>query len=312
MVRVERFRTGPGESERALGTVAQGAELVGGAEQGGFTEIVLQGWIWGRSVTATDREGFDLAVGARSGENLRASPNGPIIGRLASGFLLRRLSRDGDWVEVRRTGWVNSTALRAAGVTPSSAAATTGSPAAQPSPSPADTAGPSLNRGLTVGEVALHQVPDGPPAGRLGPDSPVRVLARSGEWVRVATEGWIREGDLRPSDADVLLGVSGAEVTARPREFEGRVVQWTVQFISLQTADELRPEIPLGARYMLTRGPLPEAGFVYVVLQPAQAAWAERLQPLADVVLLGRVRAGRSRYLDTPVLDAVEISERRP
>ncbi|HEX9581895.1 MAG TPA: SH3 domain-containing protein [Gemmatimonadales bacterium] len=310
VARGERFRIEPGESARALGTVAEGAEVVGAAERDGFTEITLQGWIWGRSVAGTDRDGFDLAVNARSGENLRAAPNGRIIGRLASGFLLNEVSRNNEgWVQVRRTGWIASPALRAVGA-PAGAASGSSSPDAEPPPT--DGGGPKLDRGVTVGDVELHRVPEGPPTGRLGVDSPVRVLARSGEWVRVATEGWIRERDLRPSEAGVLLGVSAAEVTARPRDFEGKLVQWTVQFISLQTADELRPEMPPGARYALARGPLPEAGFVYVVLQPAQVRFAEALQPLAEIVMIARVRAGRSRYLATPVVDAVDLSERRP
>jgi hypothetical protein len=128
----------------------------------------------------------------------------------------------------------------------------------------------------------------------------------------VETEGWIRERDMRPSASGILLGVSAAEIAARPREFEGKLVQWTVQFISLQAADELRPEIPRGAPYLLARGPLPESGFVYVVLQPEQAEFAERLQPLAEVVMIARIRAGRSRYLTTPVVDALDLSERQP
>jgi hypothetical protein len=160
--------------------------------------------------------------------------------------------------------------------------------------------------------VDLLTVPDGAASGRLAAGASVRVLARSGDWIRVETEGWIRESDLRPSAQGVLLGVSAAEVTARPREFEGKLVQWTVQYISQQTADELRPELPLGARYMLARGPLPESGFVYVVLEPAQAQFVDQLQPLAEVVMLARIRAGRMRYLYTPVVDAIELSLRQP
>lgn len=299
----------PGESARALGTVAEGAEVVGGAERDGFTEITLEGWIWGRSVARTGREGFDLAVNARSGENLRAGPNGRIIGRLAAGFLLSEVAREEGWVRVRRTGWIASPALRAVAASAVSSGAAQGTEAVA---TPGSDGGPTLDRGVTVGDVELHRVPDGPATGRLTADTPVRVLARSGDWVRVETEGWIRERDLRPSEAGVLLGVSAGEVAARPRDFEGKLVQWTVQFISLQTADELRPEIPAGSRYVLARGPLPESGFVYVVLQPAQVQFAQALRPLAEIVMIARVRAGRSRYLQTPVVEAVELSERQP
>jgi hypothetical protein len=140
----------------------------------------------------------------------------------------------------------------------------------------------------------------------------VRVLARSGEWVRVASEGWIRESDLRPAAGGVLVGVTAAEVRSNPALFEGKLLQWSVQYIALQTADELRREIPVGQRYMLARGPLPEAGFVYVILSSEQAAQLERLRPLAELVIIARVKVGRSQFLANPVLELVDLSVRRP
>src|SRR6185503_16851861 len=74
----------------------------------------LGGWIWGASVGRTDRDGHNLAVTASRGENLRNGPNGAVIARLLSGFLLDELSRDGGWVRVRRIGWMPETALTAA------------------------------------------------------------------------------------------------------------------------------------------------------------------------------------------------------
>ena len=306
VVRGERFRVEPGESARALGTLSEGAELTGAAERDGFRQVTLEGWIWGSSVARADRGGFDLAVSTSSGENLRATANGRVIARLANGFLLEEVARDGNWVRVRRKGWVASVGLRAVGAAAAAAAAGEGAPNA------GTDGNPSLDRGVTASELEIRAVPEGRVMGRLAAGSPVRVLARAGDWVRVETEGWIREGDLRPSDSGVLLGVSAAEVNARPREFEGKLVQWTVQFISLQTADELRPEVPTGARYMLARGPMPESGFVYVVLPPEQLRFAERLQPLAEVLMIARIRAGRSRYLQNPVVDAVDLSLRQP
>jgi hypothetical protein len=136
------------------------------------------------------------------------------------------------------------------------------------------------------------------------------VLARSGEWVRVQTEGWIRETDLRPAAAGVLEGVTGAEVRASPAEFEGRLLQWTVQYLAIQEADELRAEIPVGQPYMLARGPLPEAGFVYVMIPPAKLPDVERLAPLAQLVIIGRIRTARSKYLGNPIVELVDMAVR--
>ena len=141
--------------------------------------------------------------------------------------------------------------------------------------------------------------------------TPVRILARSGEWVRVETQGWVKESDLKPGTG-VLVGVSGAELRTHPREFEGKLLQWTVQFIALPSADELRPDIPSGKRYMLARGPLPEAGFVYVMLAPEQIPQAEKFPPLTHLVIVARVRTGRSQYVGNPVVELMQVSIKQP
>jgi hypothetical protein len=168
----------------------------------------------------------------------------------------------------------------------------------------------SLDRAVTAQQARLLTTPDGEEKAVLGSETPVRVLARSGEWVRVQTEGWIRETDLRPAAEGVLEGVTGAEVRASPSEFEGRLLQWTVQYLAIQEADELRSEIPNGQPYMLARGPLPEAGFVYVVIPQGRLNEVERLAPLAQLEIIGRVRAARSRYLGNPIVELIDMSIR--
>jgi hypothetical protein len=163
---------------------------------------------------------------------------------------------------------------------------------------------------VTANRTALHRTPDGLEGGALEADSPVRVLARSGEWVRVQTEGWIRESDLRSTAPGVLVGVSGAEVRANPSEFEGTLVQWVVQFVAIQSADEVRRDIPQGRPYMLARGPLPESGFLYALLTAEQVEQLERMPPLGELVIIGRIRTARSHYLGNPVLDLVELAPR--
>jgi hypothetical protein len=120
----------------------------------------------------------------------------------------------------------------------------------------------------------------------------------------------VREIDLKTAAEGVLEGVTGAEVRASPSEFEGRLLQWTVQFLAIQEADELRSEIPTGQPYILARGPLPEAGFVYIVIPQAKLADVERVAPLTQLVIVGRVRAARSRYLGNPVVDLIDMAIR--
>ncbi len=307
--RAENFRQQPGPDQKVLASVYQGTELTAGQTKDGWVEVTLDGWVWGRSVGPTTRDGFTLAITAPGGENLRVERNGRVLARLAQGFLLDSVTRLEGWVRVRRTGWMWGQSLEPV----DTAAAAAPSPAPPPVREPPVPAGPvSLDRAVTAHQTDVRRVPDGEPAGSLAEDTPVRVLARSGDWVRVATEGWIRESDLKPASPGVLAGVSGAEVRARPAEFEGKTVQWVVQYLALQTADELRREIPPGQRYMLARGPLPEAGFMYVMLPAGWLARIEQLQPLTELVIIARIKAGRSQYLGNPVVELVDLAVRQP
>lgn len=83
----------------------------------------------------------------------------------------------------------------------------------------------------------------------------------------------------------------------------GQPVTWRLQFLSIQRADELRPELPAGQSYLLTRGPLPEVGFVYVVVTSEQLQRFRAMNPLDEFVAHGRIRASRTRHLPTPVIE---------
>jgi len=225
------------------------------------------------------------------------------------------VNRTKGWVRVRRTGWMWGQSLEPVGGETAPAATEAPAPASPTAPVqdvPAAAGSATLDHAVTAHQTDMRRMPDGEPVGSLAEDTPVRVLARSGDWVRVATEGWIRQSDLKPSAPGVLSGVSGAEVRARPADFVGKTVQWTVQYLALQTADELRPEIPRGQRYLLARGPLPESGFIYVMLPSEWLPRVEQLQPLAEVVIVARIKAGRSQLLGNPVVELVDMAVRQP
>jgi len=308
----ESFRQQAGPDQKVLASVYEGAELTAGQTKDGWVEVTLEGWVWGRSLGATTRDGFTLAVTPGGGENLRAEPNGRVLARLANGFLLDEVSRNKGWVRVRRTGWMWGQSLEPLSGQTAPAAPAPGAAAAQAQEAPAPAGPAALDHAVTARQTEVRRVPEGESAGSLAEDTPVRVLARSGDWVRVATEGWIRESDLKPAAPGVLAGVSGAEVRARPADFVGKTVQWSVQYLALQTADELRPEIPRGQRYALTRGPLPESGFIYVMLPAEWLPRVEQLQPLAEVVIIAKIKAGRSQLLGNPVVELVDLAVRQP
>ena len=153
----------------------------------------------------------------------------------------------------------------------------------------------------TVRETGLSRMPDSAATSTLPAGTPARVVGRSGEWVRVQVEGWVREADLKPAESGVLAGITAAEVRASPEKFVGQTLDWRLQVIAVQLADELRPEMPPDQPYLLTRGPLPEPGFVYVTIPHSRIAEFRALPPLHEMVMRVTLKAARTRYLNTPV-----------
>ena len=101
--------------------------------------------------------------------------------------------------------------------------------------------------------------------------------------------------------------MTAAELRDDPDGFRGQLLRWTIQYIALQTADDLRPDFTPGERYILARGPAPEYAFAYVVVPPEKVAEAARIAPLSSVTILARVRSGRSAYLANPILELVDV-----
>lgn len=322
----ERFRVADNVAFRKsangviLGTLARGTEVTPRRTDGSWVEIRLEGWMFGRSLSRTSRDGFDVNVVPRR-ENIRAEPNGRVLGQASTGALFNRVEERGGWTHLRRDVWISRSSLQplSAPVTaqrpPSrdttrrSAAApdTTRRPAAGVGAGISAPAAPGDNIEAATG-TRLLTTPDGESIGTLQQGTPVRVLSRSGEWVRVQVEAWVKEADTRPaSDSGALAGVTAAEVRAAPARYIGKVVDWRLQFLAVQKADELRPEIPQGRFYLLTRGPLPESGFVYVIIPQDQADHFRALAPLEEILVRGTIKAATTRYLPNPVLELIAV-----
>lgn len=291
-----------------LVSLPAGAPIEAGQAEGDWRPATVEGWIYRPSTSPTKRDGFDLIVTSTEGENLRRAPNGPIVGRAREGTLLERVGESGKWFRVRRDGWVprNAVPSRQAADTArrrTGGAAARRAPAAVTGPPPAASAG---TEGVeTLRETGLSRMPDSASVATLPAGTPARVLGRSGEWVRVQVEGWVRESDVKPAEAGVLAGISAAEVRAAPERFVGQTLDWRLQIIAVQVADELRPEMASGQPYLLTRGPLPEPGFVYVMIPPTRIAEFRALPALHEMTLRVTLKAARTRYLDTPVAELV-------
>jgi hypothetical protein len=115
----------------------------------------------------------------------------------------------------------------------------------------------------------------------------------------------MRAGDLQSASGAAVSGVTAAEVRSDPARYLGRAVEWRLQLIAVQTADELRTEMANGQQYLLTRGPLPEPGFVYVTVSDAQAAEFRAAPALQEMTLRVTIKAARSKYLTTPIVQYV-------
>ena len=302
---------------RRIARLARGTVLAGGATRNDWIQVTLDGWIFSTSVGKSDKPDFDLLVTQAPNENLRAAPAGPLVAELAQGFGLKRASPDssGRWLHVTRDGWVQRSALAPiAGVVATRATDTTSDTsttqsAPTPGQRPAATAPVDSSRAQPTRMTTLYRAPDdgGPEAGTIATDTPLRILSRNGEWTRVQLEGWVKGGDLQAAPAGVLVGVTAAELRAEPQRYLGQTLRWNLEFIAIQTADDMRPDIPRGASYVLARGPLPERGFVYIVVPENRLSAFRALTPLVTMQIIARVRNGRSRYLGNPVVDLVSL-----
>jgi hypothetical protein len=298
-----------------LVSLPAGAAVEAGKAAGDWREVTVEGWIYRPSTSPTKRDGFDLVVSSEEGENLRRAPNGPIVGRAREGTLLERVGEKGKWFRVRRDGWVPRQAVPAKTVAARKAPAAQGKARPKAVGAAADTTRPPkapaaqpsapIEGVETVRETGLSRMPDSAATSTLPAGTPARVVGRSGEWVRVQVEGWVRESDVKPAESGVLAGITAAEVRAAPEKFVGQTLDWRLQVIAVQLADELRPEMPADQPYLLTRGPLPEPGFVYVTIPPTRIAEFRALPPLHEMVMRVTLKAARTRYLNTPVAELV-------
>jgi len=291
-----------------LGQVAQNVSVTTGTTRGAHTQITLEGWIFKPSLQPANRDGHTLAIRNGPVENLRDAPNGSVLAQLVQGFLLDQVEQRGQWVKVRRSVWIATAALSR-----DARRSTVAAPApAPPAPAPAPAAPVSVpevdaRRGVVRRRMQLYRAPDSAAVGQLEAGTSVRITGRAGAWVRIETQAWVRENEIRPGDAGINTGVTAAELRGNPEEFKGKLLRWTIQFLSLQTADELRPDFQPGQRYILARGPAPEYAFVYITVPVEKVADVQRLEPLASVTVVARVVNGRSTYLSNPILELVEL-----
>jgi hypothetical protein len=282
-----------------LARLERGAAITFGASRGTWREATLEGWLPTSALRADRRDGFDVAINLSAGAPIRATNAGDAavrgVGR--AGALFNRVETRGTWVRVKRQGWVPRSATEAA------AAPVVAQPTTPAAVTPAPVGRTDTSRVVLQGGTVLATQPGGTPAGELETGFRGQVVERRDGWTKVRIEAWVRDAaaglDAAPDQ------ITAQDIRSSPDKYVGQTVEWTLQVLAVQSADELRPELPLGQPYVLARGPLPESGFVYLVVTAAEAAQFRALEPLAEIRVRATVRSGRTRFLPTPVLNLV-------
>ncbi len=267
-----------------------------------------------------------------------ASRAGRVLALVSDGTGLTKVSVHGDWIRVRRTGWVSTGTLAksaptvaerkrpasvAKGAKPSVTTVARRAPAkANAAAKPTDTTAvaegdvtpDSMPEAATAFALArratLYTAPNAATLGSIDSSARVTAIARDRGWVRVQVEGWVRAQDLGPSDSTVLTTISAADLKAQPDRYRGQVVRWMVQKIAVQMADPLRKGMAPDEPYILARGPGQENSLLYLALPPSLVDQAKRIDPLAAITVTARVRAGRSEPSGVPLLDVLSIATR--
>jgi hypothetical protein len=270
--------------------------------------VDVEGWMWEQSLRARTQGAWDLIVSADDGENLRIAPAGTVWGRLEGGTLLEETSREPGWLGVRRRGWIWSASVEDAAGTPEAAPANE-SASAQPSA--------GLPRGFATvspNSPVVLAAPDGDTLAVATPGSDVQVVSREGNWARVRVEGWmwLPIGDAAEAVVEDAAEPVTPETLTRDGDLHvGRVVSWTMQFISLERAEAVRTDFFEGEPFLLTRFGDAQGPFVYVALPTQRLSEVGGLVPLELLRVTARIRKAASTLTGTPIVDLLAF-ERVP
>jgi len=103
-------------SEPNAGAVAQvrsGASVSTSTTERGWSKVTLEGYVH-RSVVGGRRGSYSISVHADGGAYLRSTPSrsGRVLALVADGSGLTKVSTRGEWIRVRRTGWLTASVLQ--------------------------------------------------------------------------------------------------------------------------------------------------------------------------------------------------------
>lgn len=331
----------------AVLSIRPGTKVVVVSAKGADALVTVEGWV-DASRLAAKLDTFTASVDAKAPLRVRAtaSADGAVLAELRPRTGVHTLGKSGTWMRIRRSAWIPSSALPAGALpkppavvasakppmakVPAVVAASkppvAKAPAVKPPPAGAPAAaqvtatqsGPAAPVAGSAGAGAMSvskplqlvTAPGGATVGTLATGAIVLPLAHDHGWAKVRVEAWVPEAGLAPSDSSLGAQLTAADLRADPDGTRGKIVQWDVQVLSLQTADPLRPELARDEPYLLAKGPAAEDALLYLAVPPSLLAQAKALPPLARVLITARVRSGHSEPGGTPILDLKSISTR--
>ena len=151
---------------------------------------------------------------------------------------------------------------------------------------------------------AILAAPGGDTLAMLAGQAAPELLESDGEWARVRVEGWVRAA---AGAFAAPPGLRLSQVRAEPERYRGQRVRWRVQFLGVERADELRPDIPSGRAFALLRDPGGEPGFVYALVPSTLVERVTTLTALARIEIVGEIVTGRSELTGHPILEILEL-----
>ena len=301
-ISVDRAELRWSSTGRRLGWLGRGVtvERLGG--RAGWARVGVQGWMWSESL---ERAGGAYRVAPES-ENLRAAPNGRILGQLVEGVGVRRIAEEGRWLQIELVGWLPESSVTQP-TRETEAAADTARPA--PPPRPVEEEEPPAVAASAMGTlsrgVEMRSAPEGGAVAQLPAETPIQVLESRGGWTRVRVDGWVptsavRAGSLSEVDPDVVAAAPAGT-------FIGRTVRWTLEHVALQQADAWRPDFTPGEWYDLARVPGSDGRYVYLVIPERMLEEFRGMSPFRTLRIEGTVRTGQSALTGTPIVELTRL-----
>jgi hypothetical protein len=123
---------------------------------------------------------------------------------------------------------------------------------------------------------------------------------------------WMPESEGAQADPqEAPTALEPQALQGAPEDHVGRVVAWSLQFISLERAEAVRTDFFEGEPFLLARFGGSDGPFVYVAVPPDRLTEVDGLVPLERIDVTGRIRTGASALTGAPIIDLITLDRSR-